>query len=410
MLADLPAGRRVAAAALAGIPESAAALVGLAGIVPAVLVWPSSRLLGALLLVLGLALALAGAVGGLVIGFARRAIRALPENGYGLCSGTPGVVDRESPALTPWLTRFINEVAGKPMSAGPLTFGDLWDAGRPYRLPFRERVFFYDPDEWAALFPAEVIRWMNEHPRHARRAGEEDPVSVKKAGRLRPLPDTKDLPVVVATRLSLGFPFLLSAVPLYAVDYTRANEQDRVPERCWFSDGGLTSNFPVHFFDAPLPRRPTFGINLRPHHPDYPRNDTWMPDTVGGGVNESRTGATTCNSTCRDIGSGSRTFTWPRTKAASTSTCRSRPSRRSASAGARPPPASGRDTPGLPRLPGQPPVPCHPLHGQASPESVLGATEQLLALPAEWQAHGVDFGKASHPPRPNPELRIVPRI
>jgi len=27
-------------------------------------------------------------------------------------------------------------------------------------------------------------------------------------------------------------------------------------------DGGLTSNFPIHFFDAPLPGRPTFGINL----------------------------------------------------------------------------------------------------------------------------------------------------
>ena len=26
----------------------------------------------------------------------------------------------------------------------------------------------------------------------------------------------------------------------------------------------LTSNFPIHFFDAPLPRRPTFGINLVP--------------------------------------------------------------------------------------------------------------------------------------------------
>jgi hypothetical protein len=28
--------------------------------------------------------------------------------------------------------------------------------------------------------------------------------------------------------------------------------------------GGLTSNFPIHFFDAPLPGRPTFGINLVP--------------------------------------------------------------------------------------------------------------------------------------------------
>jgi predicted acylesterase/phospholipase RssA len=30
----------------------------------------------------------------------------------------------------------------------------------------------------------------------------------------------------------------------------------------WFSDGGIASNFPIHFFDAWLPRRPTFGVNL----------------------------------------------------------------------------------------------------------------------------------------------------
>jgi len=32
----------------------------------------------------------------------------------------------------------------------------------------------------------------------------------------------------------------------------------------WFSDGGICSNFPIHFFDAWLPTRPTFGINLIP--------------------------------------------------------------------------------------------------------------------------------------------------
>jgi hypothetical protein len=30
----------------------------------------------------------------------------------------------------------------------------------------------------------------------------------------------------------------------------------------WFSDGGICSNFPIHFFDSWLPRRPTFGVNL----------------------------------------------------------------------------------------------------------------------------------------------------
>lgn len=30
----------------------------------------------------------------------------------------------------------------------------------------------------------------------------------------------------------------------------------------WFSDGGICSNFPIHFFDGWLPTRPTFAINL----------------------------------------------------------------------------------------------------------------------------------------------------
>jgi hypothetical protein len=45
----------------------------------------------------------------------------------------------------------------------------------------------------------------------------------------------------------------------------QANDTGRFElECCWFSDGGLTSNFPIHFFDAPLPLRPTFGIDLVP--------------------------------------------------------------------------------------------------------------------------------------------------
>jgi hypothetical protein len=81
---------------------------------------------------------------------------------------------------------------------------------------------------------------------------------------LVPLPEAAKLPVVVATRMSLSFPILFSAVPLYAVDYSQAVAgEDRHPEPCWFSDGGITSNFPVHFFDSPVPRWPTFGIDLR---------------------------------------------------------------------------------------------------------------------------------------------------
>ena len=39
--------------------------------------------------------------------------------------------------------------------------------------------------------------------------------------------------------------------------------------RVWFSDGGIASNMPLHFFDAPLPGRPTFAINLKDEHPAH---------------------------------------------------------------------------------------------------------------------------------------------
>ncbi len=34
------------------------------------------------------------------------------------------------------------------------------------------------------------------------------------------------------------------------------------PARVYFTDGGLTSNLPIHFFDEALPRWPTFAVNL----------------------------------------------------------------------------------------------------------------------------------------------------
>jgi hypothetical protein len=66
--------------------------------------------------------------------------------------------------------------------------------------------------------------------------------------------------------MSLSFPGLISAVPLYKYDYTLpkpgGTSERGVLKRCLFSDGGISSNFPVHFFDSFLPSRPTFGISL----------------------------------------------------------------------------------------------------------------------------------------------------
>jgi len=57
---------------------------------------------------------------------------------------------------------------------------------------------------------------------------------------------------------------LLSALPLMAPDFAKGkNESGQIPlRRVWFSDGGLTLNFPIHFFDSPIPARPTFCLNL----------------------------------------------------------------------------------------------------------------------------------------------------
>jgi predicted acylesterase/phospholipase RssA len=201
------------------------------------------------------------------------AARVLPRQGFGLSTGK---------ALTEWLTEEIDRVAG---TETPLTFGDLrardvnlevmttnLTHGRPYRMPLESRHFFFDAAEMRGLFPERVVQWMIEH--------------AEARGSLYSLP-AEAMPVVVATRMSLSFPLLLSAVPLWAVDFGRRTGKRR-PERCWFSDGGITSNFPVHFFDAPVPRWPTFAINLAEHVDRYhaPEQRVYVPRSNRGGILE----------------------------------------------------------------------------------------------------------------------------
>jgi hypothetical protein len=216
-----------------------------------------------------LLLALVGAGFGTALTLFRDIRSTVPRNFYGLSTGMGSET-----ALTPWLYDLLQRLSGKP-KAEPLTFGDLWGKdpsrkeidlqmmttcltrGRPYRLPFaetEERLFFFRRRDFDALFPAEVVDWMVAHGRPRSDGRPED--------EYLPMPLGRDLPVIVATRMSLSFPFLISAIPLQAIDYTRDVENPR-PEPCWFSDGGISSNFPVHFFDAPLPGWPTFAINLR---------------------------------------------------------------------------------------------------------------------------------------------------
>lgn len=192
-----------------------------------------------------------------------RLVRDLPKNYYGMCSGhkqRPGDPD----ALADWLHKQIQIVAGKDV-ADPLTFADLKakginlqlmttdvTGGRPVRLPnesYSDVNYLFSLDEWRRLFPAEVLDHL----------GRISSVVYPGAGELRALP-TDDLPVLVATRMSLTFPVLLAAVPLWTVD-------GRTVARHWFADGGISSNFPIQFFDAWLPTRPTFGLYFGPKVP-----------------------------------------------------------------------------------------------------------------------------------------------
>ncbi|MDT7808643.1 MAG: hypothetical protein QOJ70_2456 [Acidobacteriota bacterium] len=248
--------------------------------------------------------------------------KTVPANGFGLCTGRGervGALDKT--VLTDWLHVRINDMAGKGTGRhdAPLTFRDLWGAdapgpgdkridlrmmtsnlsqNQPYVLPFVKSTFIFKRAEMKRLFPPSVVEHMVEKSRPCE-------------GIILPegyffLPEAKELPVVFATRMSLSFPVLISMIPLYTIsqkafngsvrcqieaapdparpDTTRevvvfmgrdeaerwhtcmGDERQRIKprdlQRNWFSDGGICSNFPIHFFDAWLPTRPTFGVNL----------------------------------------------------------------------------------------------------------------------------------------------------
>jgi predicted acylesterase/phospholipase RssA len=198
------------------------------------------------------------------------------------------------PPLTDWLDAFIAQVAGRDRKV-PLTFGDLWSApepqwhvadrfphdergidfrmittcltlGRPLELPFppNEHIsefpepatdrdgdgllrppLYFEENELGRYFPEHIIRHLKTH----------GALSAKDPRYFR-MPAAEKMPLIVAARLSMSFPVLFCALPLHALD------ENGTMWPIWFSDGGLSSNFPIHLFDAPLPRWPTFAINL----------------------------------------------------------------------------------------------------------------------------------------------------
>ncbi|MEM7051133.1 MAG: hypothetical protein AAF604_15800 [Acidobacteriota bacterium] len=213
--------------------------------------------------------------------------RCLDTTYYGLCPGTTQA--GRVPALTDWLTEMVEQIAGRmdgdELPATPLTFGDLEKKGillrtlttdlggkRPVVLPLIDESWMFREDEFRALFPGHIVDWMVEK-------GEAD----EKAKGFFKLPRSQDLPVLFGMRLSLSFPFLLAAIPLYRRDFSLRLDKDEQwkPRCCWMSDGGLSSNFPIHLFDSPMPQRPTFGISLTEFSPHRHDRD---PTSVSGRV------------------------------------------------------------------------------------------------------------------------------
>lgn len=215
-------------------------------------------------------------------------VKGLADNHFGLCNGM-GPRGQSKEGLTQALHRLYNALAGLPAEAAPVPFGALWTAGasgtpesrsidlqmittalgmrRPFRIPNDPGTeplagFYFDETEWRELFPKPVVDWLVDQGAKGGTV-----IAEETRRRLLPLPPGGRLPIVVATRLSLSFPGLLSAVPLYVLfsGPTFGKRSDAVEyraRRVYFSDGGITSNCPVHLFDAALPRRPTFAVKL----------------------------------------------------------------------------------------------------------------------------------------------------
>jgi hypothetical protein len=245
------------------------------------------------------------------------ATQDLEQNFYGMSTG---FAEDDPALLTSWLDHQLEEIAHPAGDSGslpevPLTFGDLIGTARadnpneeqislrmvasnlsqhqPVILPYGLEGFLFKKSEMRQFFSARIVDHLCTKSAMPR----------EYAGLLPDdfffLPAARDLPVIVATRLSLSFPILLSAVPLYSVAQEvdvdirhgawrgeRLNASKHL-QRNWLSDGGICSNFPIHFFDAWLPQHPTFGINLTTFPPQAfePESEILTPKCISPSVN-----------------------------------------------------------------------------------------------------------------------------
>ena len=181
---------------------------------------------------------------------------AIRWNFLGLCTGLGN-----DDTLTNWLASKINVVAGLPknvsdastqvltcemLTKAGITFEAITSdltRGVPLDVPRALENYGFVPDEFRHFFPKAVLAAL----------GVTDP----KSKTPMPFGSAESLPVVVVARTSMSFPVLFSAIPVYDLREVK-------PRRCWLSDGGVVSNFPVHKFDRALPPWPTFAFDLLP--------------------------------------------------------------------------------------------------------------------------------------------------
>lgn len=107
--------------------------------------------------------------------------------------------------------------------------------------------YSFDPEDLRGALPASVLNRLEKR-------------GTRQGDRVM-LPPGDDLPVLLGFRMSLSFPLLFTALRLRSAA-PESGSAESVAH--WFSDGGIASNFPVHFFDGWIPRRPTFALSFAP--------------------------------------------------------------------------------------------------------------------------------------------------
>lgn len=220
-------------------------------------------------------------------GTIKKTLKHFDSTFYGLC---PGLTTQEGHAgLSDFLHERLQGAAGLSTDDKPLTIGDLKQHGivlntittnisqrTPIKLPDMHDAFLRLEDA-EALLPKAVLDYV--------KVQSNTPMpNIEEPEKYLWMPTGDAMPVFMLMRLSLSFPVLLSAFPVYRVDHSKRHllkplhsEGKPLPvDRCLLSDGGITSNFPIHLFDRTIPTGPVFGISLESFHDD--RQDPDVPD------------------------------------------------------------------------------------------------------------------------------------